>query len=93
MEVIMAETTKNTTNNAKSRRVLVTLPLNRGQNANQDEFFSVNGKNYIIKRGEEVEIPEEVAEVIKNAEKADAYAMRYVNDLTEKYNAKSKDIT
>lgn len=87
----MADTIKNT--NAKSRKVLVTLPLNRGQNANQDEFFSVNGKNYIIRRGEEVEIPESVAEVIRNAEKADAYAMRYVNDLTEKYKEKEKDIT
>ena len=88
----MADTNKNTTNNAK-RKITVTLPLNRGQNANQDEFFSVNGKNYIIRRGEEVEIPEEVAEVIRNAELADAYAMRYVNDLTEKYKAKEKDIT
>ena len=88
----MADTNKNTTNNAK-RKTTVTLPLNRGQNANQDEFFSVNGKNYIIRRGEEVEIPEEVAEVIRNAELADAYAMRYVNDLTEKYKAKEKDIT
>lgn len=88
----MADTNKNTTNNAK-RKITVILPLNRGQNANQDEFFSVNGKNYIIRRGEEVEIPEEVAEVIRNAELADAYAMRYVNDLTEKYKAKEKDIT
>lgn len=87
----MADTIKNT--NAKCKKVLVTLPLNRGQNANQDEFFSVNGKNYIIRRGEEVEIPESVAEVIRNAEKADAYAMRYVNDLTEKYKEKEKDIT
>jgi hypothetical protein len=94
MEVIMADTiTNKNTTNAKSRKVVVTLPLNRGQNANQDEFFSVNGKNYIIRRGEEVEIPEEVAEVIRNAEKADAYAMRYVKDLTEKYKEKEKDIT
>jgi hypothetical protein len=91
MEVKMADTNKNT--NAKCKKVLVTLPLNRGQNANQDEFFSVNGKNYIIRRGEEVEIPESVAEVIRNAEKADAYAMRYVNDLTEKYKEKEKEIT
>ena len=89
----MAETTKNTTNNAKSRKITVTLPLNRGQNAEQVEYFSVNGKNYRIQRGVEVEIPEEVAEVIRNAEKADAYAMRYVNNLTEKYKAKEKDIT
>lgn len=71
------ETAKNTSNNAK--RVQVRLPLNKGQNANQDEFFSVNFKNYIIKRGETVEIPEELAEVIVNAEKAEEYAMQYAN--------------
>jgi hypothetical protein len=93
MEVIMADTTKNTTDNAKGKKITVMLPLNRGQNANQDEFFSVNGKNYIIKRGEEVEIPEEVAEVIRNSEKADVYALKYVNELTEKYKAKEKELT
>ena len=75
----MAEqTTKKTTTNA--RRVQVRLPRNAGQNANQDEFFSVNFKNYIIKRGEDVEIPEEVAEVIRNAEKAEDYAMKYAEE-------------
>lgn len=74
----MAETTKKTNNNAN--RVQVRLPRNTGQNANQDEFFSVNFKNYIIKRGETVEIPEEVAEVIRNAEKAEEYAMQYAEE-------------
>jgi hypothetical protein len=93
MEVIMADTTKNTTDNAKGKKILVTLPLNQGQNANQDEYFSVNGKPYLIKRGVEVEIPEEVAEVIRNAEKANLYAMKYVNELTEKQKAKEKELT
>lgn len=75
----MAETTaKQTIKNAK--RVEVRLPRNAGQNANQDEFFSVNFKNYIIRRGETVEIPEELAEVIRNAEKAEEYAMRYADE-------------
>ena len=71
----MAETTKNT-----NKKVQVKIPLNRGQNANQDEFFSVNFKNYIIKRGEYVEIPPALAEVIENAEKADEYAMKYAQE-------------
>lgn len=76
----MAETIKKT-NNAESRpRVEVKLPMNKGQNANQDEFFSVNFKNYIIRRGEYVEIPEELYEVIKNGEKADEYAMRFADE-------------
>ena len=86
----MAETIKKTTNNAK--RVEVRLPRNPGQNANQDEFFSVNGKNYIIKRGESVEIPEEVAEVIRNAEKAEEYAMHYVDGLVKAEEDKRKEL-
>lgn len=85
----MADTTKKT-DNAK-RRVTVKLPRLPGQNANQEEFFSVNGKNYIIKRGEEVEIPEELAEVIRNGEKADEYALRYVDGLTKNQKDKEKE--
>lgn len=87
----MAETTKKATDNAK-KRVEVRLPRNPGQNANQDEFFSVNGKNYIIKRGETVEIPEEVAEVIRNAEKAEEYAMHYVDGLVKAEEEKRKEL-
>lgn len=85
----MAETTKKATDNAK-KRVEVRLPRLSGQHANQDEFFSVNGKNYIIRRGETVEIPEEVAEVIRNAEKAEEYAMHYVDELTRAEEEKKK---
>lgn len=83
----MADTIKN--KNAK--RVEVRLPRNAGQNANQDEFFSVNFKNYIIRRGETVEIPEELAEVITNAEKAEEYAMRFVDELNDNEAKKRKD--
>ena len=76
----MAEKLKTGTNENASKRVTVRLPRNAGQNANQDEFFSVNFKNYIIKRGETVEIPEELAEVIRNNEKAEDYAMQYAEE-------------
>lgn len=74
----MAGTTKQVKEDVK--RVQVRLPKNKGQNANQDEFMSVNFKNYIIKRGETVEIPEALAEVITNAEKAEEYAMQYAEE-------------
>ena len=74
----MAETTKKATESAK--RVEVKIPRLKGQNAVQEEFFSVNFKNYIIKRGEYVEVPEELAEVVKNGEKAEEYAMRYAEE-------------
>ena len=85
----MAETTKNATNNAK-KRVEVRLPRNPGPNAIQDEFFSVNFKNYIIKRGETVEIPEELANAIRDAEKAEEYAMHYVDELKKAEDDKRK---
>ena len=82
-----------TTKQKEARRVIVRLPRLRGQNANQDEFFSVNGKNYIIQRGKDVEVPEEVAEVIRNAELAEEYAMRYIDDLTQAEEDKKKSFS
>ena len=86
----MAETTKKADNATK--KVTVRLPLLRGQNAVQEEFFSVNGKNYRIKRGETVEIPEELAEVITNAQLADEYAMRYVDELAKAESNKKTEL-
>ena len=79
----MADTTKKNGDNAttKKERVTVRLPRLSGQNAIQEEFYSVNGKNYMVKRGEVVEIPEEVAEVIRNNEMAEEYAMNYIDKL------------
>jgi hypothetical protein len=93
MEDIMADTIKKADNaTKKGKRITVRLPRLPGQNAIQEEFFSVNGKNYIIKRGVEVEIPEEVAEVIRNAEKAEEYAMKYVEGLEKAKNEKEKEL-
>lgn len=93
MEDIMADTTKKTADNAtKGKKVTVRLPRLPGQNAIQEEFFSVNGKNYLIKRGVTVEIPEEVAEVIRNAEKAEEYAMKYVDGLDKAKKEKEKEL-
>lgn len=88
----MAEKITKTDNATKSKRVTVTLPRLLGQNAIQEEFFSVNGKNYIIERGKEVEIPEEVAEVIRNAHKATEYAMDYVDSLDKNKREKEKEL-
>lgn len=85
----MAETKKNT-NAAEAKRVQVKLPRLSGQNAVQEEFFSVNGRNYIIKRGEYVDVPEEVAEVIRNSEREEECAMRYIESLKEAEKAKSE---
>lgn len=59
------------------KMVKIRLPRLEGQGAPTEEFFSVNFKNYIIKRGVDVEVPKDVAEVIMNAEKAKDSAIDY----------------
>lgn len=88
----MADTIKNTDNANKSKRVQVKIPRLPGQNAEQVEFFSVNGKNYRIKRGEYVDVPEELAEVIRNGEKAEEYALTYVDKLEKAKKEKEKEL-
>ena len=39
------------------KRVKFKLPRLPGSNANQDQYVSLNGKGYIIRRGVEVEVP------------------------------------
>jgi hypothetical protein len=92
MEVIMADTIKKADNATKGKRVKVTLHRLPGQNAIQEGFYSVNGKNYRIKRGEEVEIPEAVAEIIRNNEQAELYAMKYVEGLDKAKSEKEKEL-
>ena len=70
------ETAETTVENT-TERVRVKLPRLGGHNANQDEFFSVNFKNYLIKRGEYVDIPKELEEVIRNGEKAEDAAFEF----------------
>ncbi len=41
-----------------------------------DVFVSVNGRNYQIRRGEEVEVPAEVAEVLEHSANQDALTAR-----------------
>ena len=62
-------------------KIKVRLPLNHGRNANQDEFFSVNFKNVIIKRGQPVEVSPALAEVIRNGELAQDAAYAYSENL------------
>lgn len=88
----MADTIKNTDNANKSKRVQVKIPRLPGQNAEQVEFFSVNGKNYRIQRGIYVDVPEAVAEVIRNGEKAEEYALTYVEKLDKAKKEKEKEL-
>lgn len=89
----MADTTKKTVDNAtKGKRVTVRLPRLHGQNAIQEDFYSINGKRFIIKRGETVEIPENLGKLIQDNEKAEESALNYVDDLTQKQKEKEKEL-
>lgn len=67
--------------NKEEERVQRILPLLPYPNAPQEEFFAVNGKNYIIKRGTPVMVPVFLAEVIDNAMKAEYSAYEYANSV------------
>lgn len=60
----MAEEKKTT--EMAEKMVKIRLPRNRKEE--DDMFVSVNERTWIIKRGVEVEVPECVAEVIRNSE-------------------------
>lgn len=50
----------------KEKLVKIRIPITRENNA--DVYVSVNERNWLIKRGEEVEVPECVVEVLRNQE-------------------------
>lgn len=62
------------------KRVQVRLPRIPGQTGDQFEFFSVNGRNYLIERGKYVDVPAEVEEVIRNGELAEEAAFQYAKE-------------
>ena len=53
---------------ATEKLVKIKIPRERGNDT--DVYVSVNDRSWLIKRGVEVEVPECVAEVIRNQEKA-----------------------
>lgn len=63
-------------------KVKIKLPLTR--NEKDDVYVCVNGKSYQIKRGETVEVPDFVAEVLQNKEDMLAEAMEFEAQASEK---------
>ncbi len=48
-----------------------------------DVFVSVNGRNYQIRRGEEIEVPAEVAEVLEHSQTQDEITARKIEQAAE----------
>lgn len=63
------ESQKNEAPKAKARK-MVKVRIPRASKDQEDVFVSVNMNTYLIKRGVEVEVPEEVAEVLRHREEA-----------------------
>lgn len=59
----------------KKNTVKIKLPLTRTEK--DDVYVAVNGKSYLIKRGETVEVPASVAEVLQHKEEMLAQAMEF----------------
>lgn len=53
------------------------------KNYQGDVFVGVNGKTYQIKRGVEVEVPDYVAEVLRNSSRQDENAVQLMGDLQQ----------
>lgn len=86
----MAETTKSSTP-TKSKKpevklVIRELPWKNGKNAVQQETIGINGKNYIMRTGEPIEVPDFVAEIIDNARKSERDDRAFRASLPDKFN-------
>ena len=75
---------KVTAENGEARPDTVTIELYRDQNIRDDVPVFVNGRQYIIKRGVQVEVPREVFEVLKNKERQ----LRHIEAYNEKHEQK-----
>ena len=60
---------------ANEKKVKIKIPLTRSEK--DDVYVCLNGVGYLIKRGEEVEVPEGVAEILQHREEMLATAMEY----------------
>ena len=65
-----------------AKTVKIKIPLTRTEK--DDVYVAVNGKSFLIKRGETVEVPDYVAEVLDNKEKALAEAFEYEAQAADK---------
>ena len=60
------------------------------QNYTGDVFVSVNGENYLIKRGITVEVPDYIAEVLENSQKEDVNAVIRMEKAEKAFLEKAK---
>lgn len=64
----MAEVVKETKKETVAKEKMVTIKIPRNRKDEEDVFVSVNERTWLIKRGEYVEVPECVKEVLDHQE-------------------------
>ncbi len=65
----------------KEKKVRIRIPLTRENQG--DVFVRVNRRTFLIKRGETVEVPECVAEVIRHSEEMEIEGLKYQQKVTK----------
>ena len=64
---------------------MVPIKIEKNKNERDDVFVCVNGKNFQIKRGEVVEVPEYVCEVLENMKKMDELAIERMEEAAKNF--------
>ena len=70
---------------------MVTIKLEKSRDNKLPLFVSVNGKSWMIQRGENVTVPLYVAEVIENHNKMMAARMEFEDSLETSFESQSKN--
>ena len=66
---------------AFARKETIRLPRNKDLGDKQQEFYSVNGRNFMVQLGKSVEVPEPVANLVKQNQAAEDAAYEYESSL------------
>jgi hypothetical protein len=80
----MSENKNTVSNDKKPGYKMVKIKLPKTRELRGDVFVSVNNYTCVIKRGEEVEVPEFVKEVLDHQEKMQAQRMAFEEKVQKK---------
>lgn len=69
--------------NTKGEKMVKIRLFKDNRSYNDDVIVGVNGRMFQIQRGVDVEVPECVAEVLRNSEKQDQHAITLMGDLQQ----------
>ena len=67
--------------NKTEKEKLVKIRIPRERDRQGDVYVSINERSWLIKRGVEVEVPECVAELIRNAEEAEEASYAFADSV------------